>query len=170
MHGEATSMPVFRPIRQHPMPRWFLNRPRPANSSHNDAAFFPTVLLHTTAVAMVKGIGSRGGRLGHPPGRGRGGRRRGSHGGSRGGGAQSSSPPPTRGHQGNRGRHGESSRASGQRHWIEAPPSPSLSPSPSQPSTPEPEPVDGFEFGVILNYGADQDSARLPCMLARWST
>jgi hypothetical protein len=29
-------------------------------------------------------------------------------------------------------------------------------------STPEPEPADGFEFGVTLNYGADQDSVRLP--------
>jgi hypothetical protein len=28
--------------------------------------------------------------------------------------------------------------------------------------TPEPEPVDGFEFGVTLNYGADPDSIRLP--------
>jgi hypothetical protein len=27
---------------------------------------------------------------------------------------------------------------------------------------PEPEPIDGFEFGVTLNYGADQDSVRLP--------
>jgi hypothetical protein len=27
---------------------------------------------------------------------------------------------------------------------------------------PEPEPVDGFEFGVTLNYGADPDSIRLP--------
>jgi hypothetical protein len=27
---------------------------------------------------------------------------------------------------------------------------------------PEPEPADGFEFGVTLNHGADQDSVRLP--------
>jgi hypothetical protein len=27
---------------------------------------------------------------------------------------------------------------------------------------PDPEPVDGFEFGVTLNYGADPDSIRLP--------
>jgi hypothetical protein len=30
------------------------------------------------------------------------------------------------------------------------------------PSTPEPEPVDGFEFGITLNYGGDPDSIRLP--------
>jgi hypothetical protein len=30
------------------------------------------------------------------------------------------------------------------------------------PSTPEPEPVDGFKFGVTLNYGGDPDSVRLP--------
>jgi hypothetical protein len=30
------------------------------------------------------------------------------------------------------------------------------------PSTPEPEPVDGFEFGVTLNYCADPNSIRLP--------
>jgi hypothetical protein len=39
---------------------------------------------------------------------------------------------------------------------------PSPSPPPSPPSTPEPKPADGFEFGVTLNYGADQDSVRLP--------
>jgi hypothetical protein len=84
-HGEATSMPAFRPTRQHPMPLdVFLNLPRPTSFSHLDAAFFPTVLLHTTAGTMVRGIGSRGGRLGRPPGRGRGGRRQGSRGGSRG--------------------------------------------------------------------------------------
>jgi hypothetical protein len=33
-----------------------------------------------------------------------------------------------------------------------------------------PEPDDGFEFGVTLNYGADQDFVRLPSKLARWST
>jgi hypothetical protein len=27
---------------------------------------------------------------------------------------------------------------------------------------PEPEPIDGFEFGVTLNYGVDQDFVRLP--------
>jgi hypothetical protein len=27
---------------------------------------------------------------------------------------------------------------------------------------PEPEPVDGFEFGITLNYGGDPDSIRLP--------
>jgi hypothetical protein len=27
---------------------------------------------------------------------------------------------------------------------------------------PEPEPVDGFEFDITLNYGADPDSIRLP--------
>jgi hypothetical protein len=107
----------------------FLNRPRPACFSHTDAAFFPIVLLHTNAMAMVRGIGSRGEWLGRPPGRGGG--RRGSRGVSRGGGAQSSSPPPTRGRRGNCGRHGESSRAGGQRHWIEAPPSPSPPPCPS---------------------------------------
>jgi hypothetical protein len=26
----------------------------------------------------------------------------------------------------------------------------------------EPEPVDGFEFGITLNYGADPASNRLP--------
>jgi hypothetical protein len=30
------------------------------------------------------------------------------------------------------------------------------------PSTPKPEPVDGFEFGVTLNYGGGPDSIRLP--------
>jgi hypothetical protein len=30
------------------------------------------------------------------------------------------------------------------------------------PSTSEPEPVDGFKFGVTLNYGADPTSIRLP--------
>jgi hypothetical protein len=30
------------------------------------------------------------------------------------------------------------------------------------PLTPEPEPIDGFEFGVTLNYGGDLDSIRLP--------
>jgi hypothetical protein len=30
-------------------------------------------------------------------------------------------------------------------------------------STLELEPVDGFEFDVTHNYGADQDSVRLPC-------
>jgi hypothetical protein len=39
---------------------------------------------------------------------------------------------------------------------------PSPPPSPSPPSTTEPEPVDGFEFGVTLNYGGDSDSIRLP--------
>jgi hypothetical protein len=29
--------------------------------------------------------------------------------------------------------------------------------------TPEPEPIDGFEFGVTLNYDSDPDSIRLPC-------
>jgi hypothetical protein len=111
---------------------------------------------------MAGGIGSRGGRLGRPPGRGRGGRRRGSRGGSRGGGAQSSAPPPTRGRRGRRGRRGEGSRAGGQRHWIKDPASSSPLPSPSPPSTPEPEPIDGFEFGVTLNYGKNPDSIRLP--------
>jgi hypothetical protein len=30
------------------------------------------------------------------------------------------------------------------------------------PLTLEPEPVDGFEFGVTLNYGGDPDSIRVP--------
>jgi hypothetical protein len=51
----------------------------------------------------------------------------------------------------------EGNRAGGQRHWIEEPALPSPPPSPSPPSTPEPEPVDGFEFGVTLNYGGDPD-------------
>jgi hypothetical protein len=72
------------------------------------------------------------------------------------------SPPPTRGRPGRRGRRGGGSRAGGRRHRIEEPASPSPPPSPSPSSTPEPEPVDGFEFGVTLNYGADPDSIRLP--------
>jgi hypothetical protein len=60
------------------------------------------------------------------------------------------------------GCRGEGSRASGRRHWIEEPSSPSPLPSPSPPSTPEPKPVDRFEFSVTLNYGADPDSIRLP--------
>jgi hypothetical protein len=33
--------------------------------------------------------------------------------------------------------------------------------------TPEPKPVDGFEFGVTLNYGADPDSIRLHCKFGK---
>jgi hypothetical protein len=69
---------------------------------------------------------------------------------------------PTRGRRGRRGRRGEGNRAGDRRHWIEEPASPSPLPSPSPPSTPEPDPIDGFEFGVTLNYGADLDSIRLP--------
>jgi hypothetical protein len=29
-------------------------------------------------------------------------------------------------------------------------------------STPEPKPIDGFKFGVTLNYDSDPDSIRLP--------
>jgi hypothetical protein len=87
----------------------FLNRSWSASSSHRSSPpFFST----QSAGAMVRGIGSRGGRLGRPSGRGHGG----NHRGSRGGGAQSSSLPPTRGRQGSRGREGESSRAGGHRH------------------------------------------------------
>jgi hypothetical protein len=91
----------------------FLNRSWLASSSHRSSPpFFST----QSAGAMVRGIGSRGGRLGRPPGRGHGGNRRGSHRGSRGGGAQSSSLPPTHGRQGRRGREGESSHAGGHKH------------------------------------------------------
>jgi hypothetical protein len=53
------------------------------------------------------------------------------------------------------------SRAGGRRHRIEEPASPSPPPSPSPPLTPEPKPIDGFEFDVTLNYGADLDSIRI---------
>jgi hypothetical protein len=33
---------------------------------------------------------------------------------------------------------------------------------PLPPSTSKPEPIDGFGFGITLNYGADPDSIRLP--------
>jgi hypothetical protein len=31
----------------------------------------------------------------------------------------------------------------------------------------EPEPVDGFELGITLNYGADPDFIRLPCKFGK---
>jgi hypothetical protein len=45
----------------------FLNRPRSASRAHR-RCLLPTVLLRTTAGTMVRGIGSRGGRLGCTPG------------------------------------------------------------------------------------------------------